>query len=124
MQNLYVSFMRTVVPLVAGVLLGWAARVGLDLDADAAAGYVEAGATAVYYAVFRAVEAWAGRMEWEPLRTVAGVLLGWARPPRYEAGREDVVSIRLRLDADHLTQQLQTATALTEQATSGPDGKP
>lgn len=123
-SNLFVSVMRTVVPAVAGVVLGAAARVGLDLDEADVTAYVTAGATAVYYVVFRALEVWAERMEWEPLRSVAGVLLGWARPPHYEPGEESVVHVRLRLDADHLTRQLQQAAEMTGQATAGVGGRP
>ncbi|GAA3230394.1 hypothetical protein GCM10020256_44140 [Streptomyces thermocoprophilus] len=71
--------MRTVVPIAVGVLLGLAARAGLDLD-DAT---VTATLTTLYYALFRVLEEAAGRIGWEPLRVVAGVLLGWARPPAY-----------------------------------------
>lgn len=124
---MFISFMRTVVPLVAGALLGWAARVGLDLDESAVAGvvgYVEVVAAGVYYAVFRVVESWAGRMRWEPLESLAGVLLGWARPPHYRPVPEEVVSIRLRLDTEHLAGQLQEATARVGAAAEGAVIKP
>lgn len=82
-MNLFVSLMRTLVPIVAGLVLGLAARVGLDLDDETVTLAVGAGLTAAYYAAFRALEELADRMAWEPLRLVAGVMLGWARPPQY-----------------------------------------
>ncbi|MDX2863358.1 hypothetical protein, partial [Streptomyces scabiei] len=80
MQNLFVSFMRTLVPVVAGVVLGWAARLGLDLDEATVTPYVTAALTAGYYVLFRGLEEIAERMAWQPLQALAGVLLGWARP--------------------------------------------
>lgn len=82
-MNLFASLMRTVVPLVAGLLLSLAARAGLNLDGEVVTAGVTAALTAVYYAVFRGVEELARRLDWTPLRLVAGVLLGWARPPQY-----------------------------------------
>lgn len=96
MQNLFVSFMRTLVPLVAGVALGWAARLGLDLGDAQVTAYVTAALTAGYYAAFRLLEELAERMAWEPLRLLAGVLLGWARPPQYVA--PVTAPVRLQLD--------------------------
>jgi len=88
MINLFASLMRTLVPLVAGLLLGQAARLGLDLDDATVTASVTAGLTAAYYALWRALEDLAGRIGWEPLRILAGLLLGWARPPQYsEAAR-------------------------------------
>ena len=88
-MNLFASLMRTLVPLVAGLLLGQAAKVGLDLDDATVTASVTAGLTAAYYALWRALEDLAGRIGWEPLRILAGLLLGWARPPQYsgEAAR-------------------------------------
>jgi hypothetical protein len=83
-KNLFASFMRTAVPVVAGLLLGWAARVGLDLDDGQVTAAVTAGLAFVYYAVFRLLEHAAEQLRVPWLRTAAGVLLGWARPPQYE----------------------------------------
>lgn len=102
MQNLFVSFMRTLVPLVAGVVLGWAARLGLDLDDGQVTTYVTAALTAGYYALLRLIEEAAERMAWEPLRLGAGVLLGWARPPQY-------VKPAMRQDVSDFVRQLNTA---------------
>ncbi|WP_018386575.1 hypothetical protein [Wenjunlia vitaminophila] len=82
-MDLFASFMRTVVPIVVGLLLGLAARAGFDLDGETATAAVTAALTAAYYAVFRLLEEAAGRIGWDWLRKLAGVLLGWARPPRY-----------------------------------------
>ncbi|MET9086178.1 hypothetical protein ABZX77_30605 [Streptomyces sp. NPDC004237] len=85
-SSLFPSFMRTVVPIAAGLVLSWLGRTGLDLFGSAQVTmWVTAALTAAYYAVFRLAEAWATRIGWGWLRTVAGVLLGWARPPQYPA---------------------------------------
>lgn len=104
MSNLFVSFMRTLVPLVAGVVLGWAARLGLDLDDAQVAAYVTAGLSAGYYALFRFLEEASERMAWEPLRLVAGVLLGWARPPQYV--KPVTAPVRLKLDRAAMDQDI------------------
>lgn len=84
-MNLLASLLRTVVPLAVGLLLGLAARAGFDIDEAAAATAVTAALTAGYYALFRAVEEWAAKQAHPVLRTLAGVLLGYARPPEYPA---------------------------------------
>jgi hypothetical protein len=84
-KSLFPSFLRTVVPIVAGLLLGWAARAGLDLDDGQVTGAVTAALTMAYYAAFRLLEHAAERLHVPWLRTAAGLLLGWARPPQYEA---------------------------------------
>ncbi|MFJ5059013.1 hypothetical protein ACIP96_06285 [Streptomyces nigra] len=94
--NLFISFMRTVVPIVVGLLLGFAARVGLHVDDTTLLPYVTAGLTVAYYAAFRGLELLAERMAWHPLQLAAGVLLGWARPPAYE--RPAVMPLRMKLD--------------------------
>lgn len=91
-KNLYASFLRTVVPIVAGLLLGWAARVGLDLDDAQVTAVVTSALAAGYYAVFRLLEEAAGRLDVPWLRTAAGVLLGWARPPQYPAAADQDVA--------------------------------
>lgn len=82
-MNLFTSFMRTVVPIVAGAALTWLAKAGLDIGSTTVTVWVTSGLTAGYYAVFRLLEAGAARIGWRWLRRLAGVLLGWARPPEY-----------------------------------------
>lgn len=82
--NLYTSMMRTVVPVVAGLLLGWAAQVGWHLDDAQITSAVTSALTAVYYAAFRLLEEYAGKLNMPWLQKTAGVLLGWARPPQYD----------------------------------------
>ncbi|WP_329520489.1 hypothetical protein [Spirillospora sp. NBC_01491] len=53
---MYDSIVRTVVPLIVGVLVGQAARIGLDLDATAVTAVVTPAVTAVYYAAARWIE--------------------------------------------------------------------
>ncbi|MBM9621040.1 hypothetical protein ACFQ60_22305 [Streptomyces zhihengii] len=83
--SLYVSVMRTVVPLVAGWLITTGARAGLELDGERTVTLVLAGCTAVYYVVFRCLEIAGQRARGTALQTVAGLFLGWARPPEYPA---------------------------------------
>lgn len=55
------SILRTVVPVVVGVLLGWAAKVGLNLPGGAVFEIVTVVLTAAYYALSRWVEqTWPG----------------------------------------------------------------
>lgn len=123
-RDLSASVIRTLTPIVAGVVLGAAARLGLDLDEGVVADHVEVIIAAAYFALFRAVEAWAGRMSWGRLESLAGVLLGWARPPRYGPDAEDVVVIRLKLDSEYLADQLKAATVQVEEATGEAVGRP
>jgi hypothetical protein len=50
------SVIRTVVPLLVGVVLTYAAKIGLQLDEAAVLPFVTAVVTAAYYAVARIVE--------------------------------------------------------------------
>jgi hypothetical protein len=104
MPNLFVSVMRTLVPLVAGLVLTWAVQLGLDLDEATTTPYVTAALTAAYYLVFRGLEEAAERLAWQPLQTLAGVLLGWARPPQYV--KPITAPIRLQLDRAGMQQDI------------------
>ncbi|WP_433329933.1 hypothetical protein [Spirillospora sp. CA-294931] len=53
---MYDSIIRTTVPLIVAVLLGQAARVGLDLDPGAVTSIVTTVIGAVYYTAARALE--------------------------------------------------------------------
>ncbi|MFF4177660.1 hypothetical protein [Streptomyces sp. NPDC001750] len=84
MPGLFVSFMRTGVPLVAGWLLTLAVRAGVEIDSVTATGAVTVGLTLAYYLVFRLLELLGERARGGTfLQGLAGVLLGWARPPQY-----------------------------------------
>lgn len=52
------SIIRTICPVVVGVLLGWAAKIGLDLPEGAVTELVTVLATFVYYTTARWVETW------------------------------------------------------------------
>jgi hypothetical protein len=83
MPALFVSFMRTAVPYVAGLLLTLVVRAGVEIDSATVTGVVTVALGVAYYAVFRLLE-WIGeRLRGTALQTFAGVLLGWARPPAY-----------------------------------------
>jgi hypothetical protein len=96
MQNLFVSFMRTVVPYGVALVLMGTGWLGIPVDSEAAAAAVTVGLGAVYYAAFRGLEELAERMAWRPLQVAAGVLLGWARPPAYQ--KPLTVPLQLRVD--------------------------
>lgn len=81
--GLFISTMRTAVPLVAGWLLTLAASAGLDLDSTAATGAVTIALALVYYLIFRLLEFAGQRANGTALQNIAGALLGWARPPAY-----------------------------------------
>lgn len=83
MGNVFVSLVRTVVPLVVGCVLSFGAWIGTDMDGEAVAIVVTSTVTATYYTVFRALEGWAEKISHPRLRRAAGWLLGLARPPEY-----------------------------------------
>ncbi|MFM9637590.1 hypothetical protein [Streptomyces turgidiscabies] len=83
MPALFVSFMRTAVPYVAGLLLTLVVRAGVEIDSATVTAVVTVALGIGYYLAFRLLE-WVGeRLRGSALQTVAGVLLGWARPPSY-----------------------------------------
>ncbi|MFF9146313.1 hypothetical protein ACF1BN_15780 [Streptomyces sp. NPDC014861] len=82
-MNALPSILRTVVPVLAGWILTVTGAVGLEVDTVTLAGGVTAAVTVAYYVVFRLGELLAARIGWEPGRIIAGLLLGWARPPVY-----------------------------------------
>lgn len=77
------SIVRTVVPLVVGVVVAWLARHNVDGSAyaDFLSAVVAAVVTTVYYAVVRVLETY--------VKPRFGWLLGLAKPPTYgvTAGR-------------------------------------
>ena len=88
MTGLFISTMRTAVPLVAGWLLTLAARAGAEFDSATATGAVTIALAFVYYLAFRLLELFGERLNGTFLQNLAGVFLGYARPPtypRYEA---------------------------------------
>ncbi|WP_051742359.1 hypothetical protein [Streptomyces xylophagus] len=90
-MNLFVSFMRTVVPIVAGLLLTLLIHIGVTFDSASVASVVTTVLTGAYYTVFRLLETLAAKIHNRPLATVAGILLGWATPPDYPATAGAVV---------------------------------
>lgn len=50
------SIIRTIVPLIVGVLLAWAAKVGLNLPAGATTEILTVVLTAAYYTASRLIE--------------------------------------------------------------------
>lgn len=100
-MNLLASTLRTLVPLLAGWVLTVTGALGIDADSTAVAGGVTIAVTAAYYLALRLAEEAAARLEWEPLRLAAGVLLGWARPPQYEPTLT-TAPVRVRFDTEAL----------------------
>ena len=82
-MNLFASFMRTVVPVAAGLLLTLLVRIGVEFDSASVASVVTTVLTGAYYTTFRLLESLAVKIRSRPLATVAGILLGWAAPPDY-----------------------------------------
>ncbi|WP_177204394.1 hypothetical protein [Streptomyces sp. CC53] len=107
-MNLFASVLRTLVPLLVGWVLTVTGALGIEVDSVAVAGGVTAAVTAVYYLLLRLAEEAAERLEWEPLRLVAGVLLGWARPPSYEEP-PPAGTMRVHLNADTFAEELREA---------------
>ncbi|MEV7936593.1 hypothetical protein AB0O82_10660 [Kitasatospora sp. NPDC088264] len=85
-MNVYVSLLRTGVPALVGWLVALAGRYGLDLDPGAVAGVLAPASGFLYYAIFRFAE--------EHISPQFGWLLGYARPPQYEAGKAALPGVR------------------------------
>ena len=83
MPALFISVMRTGVPLVAGWLLTLAVKAGVTIDSDAVTYAVTVALVLVYYVAFRLLEVLGTRLRGTALQKFAGILLGWARPPQY-----------------------------------------
>lgn len=83
MSPLFISTMRTVVPLVAGWLLSLAAWAGFSVESEQAVSAVTLVLALAYYVLFRALEFVGTKLRGTALQKMAGVLLGWARPPAY-----------------------------------------
>ncbi|MFE9810720.1 hypothetical protein [Streptomyces sp. NPDC005548] len=83
MPALFVSFMRTAVPYVAGLLLTLLVRTGVEIDSATLTGVVTVALGVAYYLFFRLLEVIGEHARGTALQNIAGVLLGWARPPAY-----------------------------------------
>ena len=90
MPPLFISTMRTVVPLVAGWLLSLAAWAGYSVDSEQLVSAVTLVLALAYYVVFRLLEVLGTRLRGTALQRVAGLLLGWARPPTYTSGGSEL----------------------------------
>jgi hypothetical protein len=76
-SDIFTSVVRTVVPVVVGLLLTLAAKAGLDFDDGAVTHIVTVAVTGVYYGVVRWAETnFGGQIGW---------LLGFAKKPTYES---------------------------------------
>ncbi len=53
---MFASVLRTIVPVVVGILLGWAAKVGFNLPEGAVTEIVTVALTGLYYLIVRALE--------------------------------------------------------------------
>ena len=81
--SLFISAMRTGVPLVAGWLLTLAVKSGVTIDSGNVTAAVTIVLTLGYYLAFRLLELVGTRLRGSLLQNVAGLALGWARPPSY-----------------------------------------
>lgn len=84
--NFFIGTMRTFVPIGVGLVLSLTGRLGIPVDSEQAALVVFAILAGAYYLAFRGLERLAQWLKWRPLQMLAGVLLGWARPPSYTSG--------------------------------------
>ncbi|MEU9245888.1 hypothetical protein [Streptomyces sp. NPDC048385] len=75
--------MRTGVPLVAGWLLTLAVKAGITIDSGNISALVTVALALAYYLAFRVLELVGNRLRGSVLQSVAGLALGWARPPSY-----------------------------------------
>ncbi|MEU1496041.1 hypothetical protein [Streptomyces sp. NPDC005732] len=83
MPPLFISTMRTVVPLVAGWLLTLVVRAGITIDSTTVVSAVTVAAVLAYYLIFRVLELIGTKLRGTALQWAAGIFLGWARPPAY-----------------------------------------
>ncbi|MFE2021289.1 hypothetical protein ACFW9O_24905 [Streptomyces sp. NPDC059499] len=85
MTGLFISIMRTLVPLVAGWVISLALWAGIDVDSQQVVTAVTVLLAVAYYALFRVLELLGQRARGDLLQRLAGFALGWARPPAYVA---------------------------------------
>lgn len=83
MPALFISFMRTLVPLLAGWILTLVVRAGITIDSTTVTTAVTVALALSYYLAFRLLEHLGTRLRGTALQNIAGALLGWARPPAY-----------------------------------------
>lgn len=74
-ESLRISVIRTIVPLVVGLIVSGAARIGLGIDEGIVSQLVTVVVTTLYYACVRLLE--------ERVGPAWGWLVGYARVPRY-----------------------------------------
>lgn len=94
MPGLFISAMRTVVPMAAGWLISLAVWAGVDVDSEAVVTAVTLVLALAYYLAFRVLELLGQRARGDLLQTLAGIALGWARPPAYPADDPMVTTYR------------------------------
>ncbi|MFR0354181.1 hypothetical protein [Streptomyces sediminimaris] len=83
MPALFISVIRTAVPLVAGWLLTLFVKAGITISSQTVTYAVTFALVIVYYALFRLLEILGTKLRGSKLQTLAGMFLGWARPPEY-----------------------------------------
>lgn len=93
MYSIFMNWMRTVVPLAVGYVVAGADVLGVNVDSAGASALLMGVVSAAYYTLFRVVEEYAERMGNDKLRTLAGFLLGWARPPEQAPAGRRVESV-------------------------------
>jgi hypothetical protein len=88
--SLFPSVIRTAVPLVAGWLLSLAVKAGITISSDKVTSAVTIGLALAYYLAFRLLEVLGTKLRGSKLQTLAGLLLGWARPPAYPSADDNL----------------------------------
>lgn len=117
-MNVFASVLRTLVPLLVGLVVTVSGVLGLPVDTGRVAVVVAAVVTAVYYLALRLAEAGAARIGWEPGRIIAGILLGWARPPQYQAP-QGTAPVVVRFDKEALRTDIAEVLRRAEQDAGG-----
>jgi hypothetical protein len=85
--------MRTIVPLVVGVVITALAHLGVDFGSEVTTSVVTAVIAGAYYTLFRILERVAP--SGGPAEKFFGLLLGFARPPIYPPSGSVAASARV-----------------------------
>ncbi|GAB3117800.1 hypothetical protein GCM10027160_28870 [Streptomyces calidiresistens] len=97
-MDLYLSYLRTAVPVLVGMASGFLTWLRLDIDSEQLLVLVTGIAGLAWYTIWRGLE-WVGqRQGWSSVRRLAGWLLGMPAAPSYP-----VTTLAAVLAAHHAT---------------------
>ncbi|WDH77946.1 hypothetical protein PTQ19_10470 [Microbacterium esteraromaticum] len=107
MKDLFDSLVRTYVPWLAGIVIGWLVSLGVPLDPEVApqiTAVLMLGASALWYFLARIFETY--------VHPKLGWLIGLPKQPLYGAPTKDeILADFARLDPDEQNADLQAALA-------------